>query len=154
MVREPHFPDVPDASPPFAPVRATFSCPALLALSARAALGGAREALLGAVMAVRLVSGLRPPFPLPAAVRGARADAARAWLGALTVPAKTRTALLRAYATSSGDDLAGAADALAGVTDVTAPHLNRSARSELVRLSERLRAESVLLAGTREHPVE
>ena len=105
-------------------------------------------------MAVRLVSGLREPFPLASDTRTARAEAARVWLGALTVPAKTRTALLRAFATSAGTDLSSAADALAAVTEVTAPHLDRGARSELIRLADRLRAEAVQLAGRRERPVE
>ena len=154
MSRRAHFGIVTDASPPFAPVRATFPCPALLTAAARAALGGARESLLGSVMAVRLGTGLRPPFPLSASVRTARAAAARSWLGALTIPAKTRTALHRAFAASAGTDLAQVADALAQVTDVTSPHLDRGARSELVRLVEGLRAESAMLAGLRGGPVE
>lgn len=128
-----------DASPPFAPVRATFPCPSLLALTARASLGGPREALLGAVMAVRLVSGLRAPFVVEATARVARAEGARAWLTALTLPARTRTAILRAIATSAGDDAHTAADALDAVIEVTAPHLDRHARSELGRVVDGLR---------------
>ncbi|MDH5234613.1 MAG: hypothetical protein OEW77_06605 [Gemmatimonadota bacterium] len=143
-----------DASPPFAPVRAGFPCPALLSAAARAPLGGARESLLGGVMAVRLNMGLRPPFPLPPSARAARAAAARSWLGALTIPAKTRAALHRAFAASTGTDLAVAADALAQVTEVTSAHLDRGARSELVRLIEGLRVESASLAGLRGGPIE
>jgi len=145
---------VTDASPPFAPVRATFPCPALIAAAARAPLGGARESLMGGVMAARLACAMRAPFPLVATARAARAEAARAWLGAITVPAKTRTALLRAFAASAGEDLAQVADALGQVTEVTAPHLDRGARSELMRLIEGLRTEAALLAALRDGPVE
>ena len=147
------FHPVPDAAPPFAPARASFPCPALLSLAARATLGGARESLLGAVMAVRLVEGLRSPHLLPAPAREARAEGARQWLGALTLPAKARTALLRAYATSAADDRHSAADALAAVTEVTSPHLDKGARLELVRLADALRSEAPLLAGVRDGPV-
>lgn len=118
-----------------------------MSAAARAALGGARESLLGSVMAVRLATGMRRPFPLAAPVRTSRAEAARAWLGAITVPAKTRSVLLRAFAASAGSDLSQAADALVQVTEVTSPHLDRGARSELTRLIEGLRSESALLAG-------
>ena len=145
---------VTDASPPFAPARATFPCPALMAAAARAPLGGVRESLLGDVMAVRLASAMRPPFPVAAVARAQRAEAARVWLGALTVPAKTRTVLLRAFAASAGNDLSQVADSIAQVTEVTAPHLDRGARSELVRLIEGLRAAPAALAEAREGPVE
>ena len=125
-----------------------------MAAAARAPLGGARESLLGSVMAVRLACGMRPPFPLAAASRTQRAEAARAWLAALTVPAKTRTALLRAFAATAGNDLSQAADTLAQVTEVTAPHLDRGARSDLVRLIEGLRASPAMLAEARDGPVE
>lgn len=140
--------------PPFAPSRASFPCPALLAASARAPLGGAREALLGAVMAVRLAHGMGGRDGLAREVRGARAEGARLWLGALTMPARARAALLRAYAATAGDDPAAAADALAQVTEVTAPHLDRAARSELTRLGEALRGVTAPLAGVRDRPVE
>lgn len=141
----PHFDLVPQPQPRFAPVRATFACPALLALAGRSGIGGARETLLGAVMAVRLVSGLRPPFPLEPAVRTARAEAARQWLGALAVTAKARTAFLRAFATSASGDPMTAADAIEAVTEVTAPHLDKASRSELVRLAQALRADAASL---------
>jgi hypothetical protein len=145
---------VPDTVPLFATTRASFPCPGLLALAARAGLGGAREVLLGALMAVRLASGMRSPYPLPTPARHARAEGARVWLGAITVPAKSRAALLKAFAASAGSDRSVMADALGGVTDITAPHLDRVARSELVRLADDLRAEGVLLAGAPDGPVE
>lgn len=137
---------MPESPPPFAPARAQVACRGLLALAARSGLGGARETLLGALMATRLVSGLRGPHPLPAPARAQRAEAARAWLGAIMVPAKVRSVLLRAFVTSAGEDRLAAADAIAQVTDVTASHLDRVARSELVRLADGLRSEAGTLA--------
>ncbi len=154
MAVPPHFPAVPQPAQLYAPDRASFACPALLAQAGRAAIGGAREALMGAVMAVRLVQATRPPLPLDPSVRAARAEAARQWLLALTLPAKTRTALQRAFATSASGGPAGAADALDAVTEVTAPHLDKAARSEMVRLVTVLRADASQLAGVRERPVE
>lgn len=104
-------------------------------------------------MAVRLVAGMCEPYALTKPVRMARAQAARLWLGALTLPARPRTALLRAFATSAGDDTVMAAEAIAAVTDITAPHLDKAARSELGRLAERLRGD-VVLAAARSGPVE
>lgn len=148
-----HFGRVPTARPPFTLVRATFPCPALLAAAGRATLGGPREVLLGAVMAARLASALRPPATLDDATRTTRAEAARQWLAALTLPAKARTALQRSFATSASGDRAAAADALDAVTEVTAAHLDRAARSELTRLAGALRAVAELAAG-RDGPVE
>ena len=149
-----HFPAVPHSTPPYAPVRATFACPALLSAAGRAGMGGARETLMGAVMVVRLASGLRRPFPLEAPVREVRAEAARAWLVALTLPAKARTAFLRAFAASASGDLESAAEAVDAVTEVTAPHLDKVARSELVRLAAGLRSDARELAGVRERSLE
>jgi hypothetical protein len=145
---------VTESPPPFAPIRAQAVCPGLLALAARSALGGTREALLGALMAARLATGLRGPHPLPAAGRALRADGARAWLGALTLPAKVRLTLLRSFAASAGEDRLAAADALVQVTDVTASYLDRVARSELVRLAELLRSDVAALAGPPDRAVE
>lgn len=145
---------VSETPPPFAPERAQFACPGLLALAARSSLGGAREALLGAMVAVRLAASLRGAHPLPTATRALRAEGARTWLGALTVPAKVRTALLRSFATSAGADRSVAAEALAQVTDVTATHLDRVARSELMRLVDGLRADAAALAGATDRAVE
>ncbi|MCE9601680.1 MAG: hypothetical protein K8S21_05610 [Gemmatimonadetes bacterium] len=145
---------MPQTSPPFAPLRATFACPALLSAAGRAGLGGARETLMGAVMVVRLASGLRLPVPLDQAVRENRAEAARAWLVALTVPARARTAFLRAFATTATGDRNAVAEAVDAVTEVTAPHLDRASRSELVRLVAGLRLDALQLAGLGERPVE
>ncbi len=144
---------MPQPIPAYAPLRATFSSPALLAAAGRAGLGGARETLLGAVMVARLASGLRLPVPLSAPVRQSRADAARAWLVALTVPAKARTAFLRAFATTASGDLITAAEAVETVTEITAGQLDRVARSELDRISSGLRADAVELARVGERAI-
>lgn len=145
---------VPDALPPFAPARASFPAPGLVAAAARAPLGGPREALLGTLMAVRLASGMRPPYPLSATLRRARATHATSWLAALTLPAKLRSALQKAFAASAAADRAAMAEALGAVTDITASHLDRVARSELVRLGESLRREGGALAAPIDRPVE
>lgn len=117
-------------------------------------MGGARETLMGAVMVVRLASGLRLPFPLEPSVRESRAEGARAWLVALTVPTKARTAFLRAFATTASGDREAVAGAVEAVTEVTAPHLDRASRSEMARLVTGLRLDALELAGARERPVE
>ncbi|MBX3174557.1 MAG: hypothetical protein KF709_09080 [Gemmatimonadaceae bacterium] len=126
-------------TPPYAPERATPVAPALAAAAARAALGGPREALLGTLMCVRLAQGLLGVHPLPSTVRSTRAGGARNWLTALAVPSRTRTAFQKAIAASAGEDRAVMADALEGVTEVTAPHLDRGARSELTQAIAALR---------------
>lgn len=138
----------------FAPARATFPCPALLGLAAKAGLGGARETLLGAVMAARLAVGMRAPFPLPTGARISRAEGAKSWIGAITLPAKARAVLLKAFVTSATDDRDAMAVAIEGVMDVTAPHLDRVARLELTRLATALRGDGILLAGPPDAPVE
>lgn len=136
-----------DAPTPFAPPRAHFAFPGLAAAIGRAPLGGVREALAGAIMVARLAQGMRLPHPLPVDTRRARAEQMKGWLSALTVPAKTRSALLRAIVVSAQGDRMVMSEALTAVTDVTAAHLDRVARSELTRLAEFLRQDALVLAG-------
>jgi hypothetical protein len=145
---------VTGTTPPFAPTRALFAFPGLAAHAARAALGGPREILTGTLMAARLATGLRPPHALPASTRRARAESAKTWLVALTMPAKVRSALQRAFLASAGENREAVADALAHVTDITAPHLDRHARSDLVRLSEALRRDGAMLAEATDRPAD
>jgi len=149
-----HLGKVSDATPPFAPSRAQFAFVGLAAAAARAPLGGPREALLGALMVARLASGLRGPHPLTIEARRARAAGVKSWLTALAVPTKLRSALQRAIQASAEESAVGVADALDAVTEVTAPHLDRAARSELARLTQALRAASAPLAGVLHRPVE
>ncbi|MBX3133922.1 MAG: hypothetical protein KF689_11145 [Gemmatimonadaceae bacterium] len=135
------------APTPYAPPRALFAFPGLAAAAARAPLGGGREALTGALMVARLAAGMRLPHPLTVDARRARAEQAKGWLSALALPAKTRTALLKGIAASAQGDRTVMAEALAGVTDVTASQLDKVARSELSALADRLRQDALVLAG-------
>jgi hypothetical protein len=117
-------------------------------------LGGPREALLGTLFVARLATGMRGPYPLPMEVRLTRANGVRGWLTALAVPTKLRTALQKALAASAEEDRRAMAEALEGVTDITAPHLDRVARSELTRLIAGLRSDAPPLAGVAHRPVE
>lgn len=139
-----------EPSTPFAPLRAQFPFPGLVAAAARAALGGPRETLTGVLMVARLAQGMRLPHPLTVDARRARAEQARGWLTAVTLPTKTRTALQRAIAASAQGDRTVMAEVLTGVTDVTAAQLDRAARSEVVRLASELREDAVALAAPTE----
>jgi len=105
-------------------------------------------------MAARLAVGMRAPFPLPTGARISRAEGAKSWIGAITLPAKSRAVLLKAFVTSATDDREAMAVAIEGVMDVTAPHLDRVARLELTRLASALRGDGILLAGPPDAPVE
>jgi hypothetical protein len=108
-------------------------------------------------MVVRLAGGFVGPHALPADVRRARAAAAKGWLIALAVPTKLRAAFTRALGSSAEEDRGALADALEGVTDITAPHLDRMSRSELTRVVTALRSATVPtvlpLAGAVDRPV-
>jgi hypothetical protein len=104
----------------------------------RAPLGGPREALLAALIGARLAAGALAGQPLAAAQRAARADAARAWLSSVAVGPVIRVAAQRLFEATARADAAGVAAALTKVTEVTAPHLDSAARSELVSLIDRL----------------
>jgi len=123
---------------PYALATPVFAFRALAALAGRAPLGGPRETAISTLIAARLVAGVIEPFPLLQPLRKARADAARVWLTSVALPATTRTAVLKLIDATSGEDRRVVAQALAKVTDVTAPHLDRGARSELERLAARL----------------
>jgi hypothetical protein len=71
--------------------------------------------------------------------RSTRAEHARNWLGTIALPPVPKVAASRLIELSSKDDLGALATALAKVTDVTAPYLDRAARLELDSLAARLR---------------
>jgi hypothetical protein len=73
---------------------------------------------------------------VPPSLRAARARGARAWLGALAVPATMRGPLGRLIDASAADDVAAMRAALASVITVTAGHLDPGARSDLDRLAQ------------------
>ena len=138
---------MPDASTPFAPTRALFPFPGLVGVASRAPLGGAREALTAALMVARLGQGMLQPYPLPVEMRRLRAEQAKGWLSAFTLPVKVKNAILRGIAASAQGDRTVMAEAVLGVIDVTAAYLDRSARLELARLTESLRQDAVALAA-------
>ena len=67
-------------------------------------------------------------------IRAARADGARAWIGTVAAPAVAKAAIGRLIETSAWGDAASMAAALAKVTEVTAPYLDKGSRSELDQL--------------------
>jgi hypothetical protein len=77
---------------------------------------------------------------LPDALRAERAAAARHWMGALTLPPALRASLAQLLDATVRGDAPSMAAALANVTEVTAPHLDRKARSELDRLTRSIGA--------------
>lgn len=105
-------------------------------------------------MVARLATGMRDPHPLPLEARRLRAAGVRAWLTALAVPTKLRAALQKALTASESEDRTAMAEALEAVTDITAPHMERVARSELSRLVAGLRASPPQLAGVAHRAVE
>jgi len=136
-----------EPSTPFAPLPARFPFPGLTAAAARSPLGGPRETLTGVLMIARLARGMRLPHALPVDARRLRAEQAKGWLSAFSLNAKVRTALQRVLAASAQGDRNVMAEALTAVTDVTAAHLDRSARSELLRLAADLRDDAAALAA-------
>jgi hypothetical protein len=117
-----------------------FPFPALAARASIEALGGAREAVMAAFVAARLVrdaldgeGGAVPP-----SLRAARARGARAWLGALAVPAGVRGPVGKLIDASVGNDQAAAQAPLLSVINVTAAYLDPASRSELDRLAQAL----------------
>lgn len=127
-----------DALPPFAVAEPRFALRALAQTASRAPLGGARETLLAAMVGARLAVGAQGPAALPLELRAERAAAARHWIGALSLPAVVRGAILALVDATAADAPDRLAAALAKVTEVTAPHLDRKARSELDRLAREI----------------
>jgi hypothetical protein len=75
---------------------------------------------------------------VPPSLRQARARGARAWLGALAVPAGVRGPTGKLIDASAGDDPAAMRGPLASVINVTAAYLDQASRSELDRLAQAL----------------
>lgn len=120
---------------PYALATPEFRFRGLAALAGRAAVGGPREAALVALLAARLAAGAAPAGGLTPAQRTRRADAARGWVGTLALSPVLRAAVGRVLDASTGGDPAGVSAAIRKVTDVTAPWLDRPARSELEALA-------------------
>ena len=118
-------------SPPYALASPRFRFRALASLVGRSPLGGEREVALATLLAARLVVGALPPSPLPQNVRIVRANGARAWFAALAVPPAFRQSLTRLLDATTSVDRDGLEAALRTVIDVSAPHLDAPALSEL-----------------------
>lgn len=126
--------------PPYAVAPPAFPFPALARLSGQAALGGPREAVLACYMAARLAHDAldTPGGAVPPSLRLARSRGARAWLGALAVPAPVRAPVAKLMDASTLNDPAALRPTLAAVIAVTAAYLDPAARSELDHLAQAL----------------
>lgn len=125
--------------PPFALTAPVFPLRTLASAVSRAPVGGVRETLLAALVGARLASGALEPAPLPVPVRAERATAARHWMAALSLAAPVRAALNQLVDASIQGIPEPLQNALVNVIEVTAPHLDRKARSELERLAQSIR---------------
>ncbi len=128
---------VPPA-PPYSLEPVFFSIPALAECAGSAAIGGDREMALAALTTARLMLAVVSPTSLPEAERVVRAERARSWLSALTMPQPARMAILRAIDAS----VPGGMDACASLRElmhVLNGHLSPAALTELGTLAERLR---------------
>ena len=125
--------------PPYSLDTPAFRFRALATLAGRAALGGEREMALAALVAARLVAGVLPPDALPAALRATRAQAARAWLAALALPAGPRGAFGRLLDATAGEATAPLADALDKARDAAAKALDAASLAELGALARAVR---------------
>lgn len=120
--------------PPYALAPARFRFPALASAAGRAAIGHGREVALATYVVARLVDDTRPERGLAEAARSARAQAARAWLAALALPANLRVPLAR-LVDATGTEAGALRAPLEGVITLTAPFLETAALSELQRLA-------------------
>ncbi len=125
-------------TPPYALDPVAFSVPALAECAGTATLGGDREMALAAVMTARLILAALPPIQLAQPDRALRADRARSWLSALTMPQPARMALLRSVDASVASGMEAAAS-LRELMQVLTGHLSPAALQELGALAERLR---------------
>lgn len=129
-------PNVP--LPPYALAPTAFPFRHLVGLAGRAPIGGAREVALACFVAARLVADRRQEDE-PAA-RAARIAGAKAWLGALALPAPVKTSVARcADVTAEGAGEAISKE-LVALSAAAASYLDAGSRGELESLAASLRA--------------
>ena len=126
--------------PPFALAATAFRFRALAALAGRLPLGGEREVAMATFVAARLAVAALGAQPLTEDVRKARAAGARQWMGALTLPAGTRSAVIQLAEASANGDREGLAGCVERVTAQAAAVLDVPSRGELRLLAAALRA--------------
>ena len=125
------------SQPPFALAPTPFRFAALAALAGRAPLGGEREVALATYLAARLAHDTLADRRVSQPVRAERAINAKTWLSTLSLPASTRSALVKLFEATGAEPSAVVA-ALRGVIAATSNRLDRASRAELDRLAESL----------------
>lgn len=128
----------PPPFPPYSLEPVLFSVPALAECAGSAAIGGDREMALAALMTARLMLAAIPPTLLGVPERTVRAERARNWLSALTMPQPARMAVIRAVDASIASGMEAAAS-VRELMHVLTGHLSPAALQELGALAERLR---------------
>lgn len=132
---------------PYALAVPAFRLRPLAEAAGRAQVGGPRETVMAALIGARLATAAVGTQSLTPAQREARADAARNWLGTIALAPGPKAAAAKLIESTRTADPAAMALALDGVTDITAPWLDRGARSALDSLVQALRAAQRPAAG-------
>jgi hypothetical protein len=125
--------------PPYALSAPVFPFRHLVGLAGRAQIGGAREVALACFVAARLAAD-HAVTQLEGEPRAARCLAAKAWLGALTLPQSVRTSVARCAESTVNGGREDVARELAALADVAATWLDAPARHEMDALAAALRA--------------
>ena len=89
-----------------------------------------------------MVEGAAGLHPLPESLRRSRANAARAWLAALALPATSRLTIARAIEASASAERDTIAQAWEAVVALVGPGADLAARAELRRFSLMLAPQS------------
>ena len=115
-----------------------FPVPALADCAHAATPGSDREMALASLMVARLMLGTLPPLLLAQPERALRADRAKTWLSALTMPQPARMAFVRSFDATVSGGLEAAAN-LRELMNTLTGHLAPAALLELGALADRLR---------------
>lgn len=127
------------AQPPFALAPTPFRFRALGALAGRLPIGGEREVAMAAFVAARLAGSAIGARSLSEELRKTRAAGARQWMGALTLPAATRNAVVQLADASTNGDREGLAVCVDRLAAIVAAVLDGASRTELRQLAAALR---------------